>query len=70
MFAQPRACQAASFESEVPVSSGLLVWVDVGWGEEPGDAGFDVDGPQFFVDEVVVMGAEQGSVVGAGASAV
>jgi hypothetical protein len=70
MSAQPRAWQAESFESEVVVSLWLLVWVDVGWWFEPGDAGFDLDGPLFFVDEVVVMGAEQGSVVGAGGSAV
>jgi hypothetical protein len=38
-------------------------------GDEPGDAGFDVDLPFFFVDQVVV-GAEEGAVVGAGGSAV
>jgi hypothetical protein len=41
----------------------LLAGVDVGWRDEPGDAGFDLDGPLLFVDEVVVMGAKQGSVV-------
>jgi hypothetical protein len=52
------------------VASGLLVWVDVGWRDEPGDAGVDLDGPLFFVDEVVVMGAQEGAVVGAGGSSV
>jgi hypothetical protein len=75
-FRKPRCspghgrCRAASFESEVVVALGLLVGVDVGWWFEPGDAGCDVDGPVFFVDEVVVMGAEQGAVGGAGGSAV
>jgi hypothetical protein len=49
---------------------GLLVWVDVGWRDEPGDPGFDLDVPLFFVDQVVVMGAEQCAVVGAGGSVV
>ncbi|HEY3572580.1 MAG TPA: hypothetical protein VGK98_02005, partial [Arthrobacter sp.] len=40
----------------VVVLSGLLAWVDVGWGYEPGDAVFEVDVPLFFVDEVVVVG--------------
>ena len=52
------------------VSLGFLAGVDVGWGDEPGDAVFDVDCPLFFVDEVVVMGAEEGAIVGAGGSAV
>ena len=50
--------------------SGLLAWVDVGWRDEPGDAVVDVDFPLFFVDEVVVVGAEEGAVVGVGGSAV
>jgi hypothetical protein len=54
----------------VVVAAGFLVGVDVGWGDEPWDAGFDVDLPLFFVDEVVVVGAEEGAVVGAGGSAV
>jgi hypothetical protein len=54
----------------VVVSLGFLGGVDVGWRDEPGDAGFDVDLPLFFVDEVVVMGAQEGAVVGAGGSAV
>ena len=49
--------------------SGLLAGVDVGWRDEPGDAVFDVDCPQFLVDEVMVVGAEEDAVVGAGGSA-
>ena len=48
----------------VVVASGFLVGVDVGWGDEPGGAGFHGDGPVFFVDEVVVVAAEEGSVLG------
>jgi hypothetical protein len=59
-----------STSCSIVVAAWFLVWVDVGWRDEPGDAGFDLDGPVFFVDEVVVMGAEEGSVVGAGGSAV
>ncbi|GAT89809.1 hypothetical protein CVCC1112_4468 [Paenarthrobacter nicotinovorans] len=47
----------------VVVASWCLVGVDVGWGDEPGDAVLDGDAPVFFVDEVVVVGAEQGGVV-------
>jgi hypothetical protein len=54
----------------VVVAAGFLVGVDVGWGDEPGDAGFEVDFPVFFVDQVVMVGAEQDAVVGAGGSAV
>jgi hypothetical protein len=53
----------------VVVLSGLLARVDVGWRDKPGDAVFDVDFPQFFVDEVVVGCAEEDAVVGAGVSA-
>ena len=49
--------------------SGLLAGVDVGWRDEPGDPVFDVDFPLFFVDQVVVVGAEEDAVVGAGGSA-
>jgi hypothetical protein len=56
--------------SVVVVASGFLLGVDVGWWGEPGDAGVDVDFPVFFVDEVVVVGAEEDAVVGAGGSAV
>jgi hypothetical protein len=52
------------------VAAGCLFGVDVGWGDEPGDAGLHVDGPLFFVDEVVVAGAEECAVVGVGGSAV
>ena len=52
------------------VLSGLLGGVDVWWWDEPGDAVWHVDGPLFFVDEVVVVGAEEGAVVGAGGSVV
>ena len=55
---------------EVSVPLGPLAWVDVGWRDEPGDPGVDLGGPLFLVDEVVVMGAEQGSVVCTGGSAV
>lgn len=56
--------------AEVVVALGFLVGVEVGWRGEPGDAGAEVDGPLFFVDDVVVVGAEECSVVGAGGSAV
>ena len=49
---------------------GFLGGVDVGWRCVPGDAVVDVDLPLFFVDEVVVVGAEEGAVLGAGCSAV
>ena len=40
---------------QVVVASGFLAWVDV-WGrDELGDAGAELDGPVFFVDQVVVM---------------
>ena len=52
------------------VASWCLVGVDVGWGDEPGDAGVHGDGPLFFVDEVVVVGAEEGAVVGSCGAAV
>jgi hypothetical protein len=48
--------------SVVVVASGFFGGVDVGWGDEPGDAGGDVDLPLFFVDEVVVVGAEEDAV--------
>lgn len=51
---------------EVVVLLGFLLRVDVAWGCEPGDAVAGVDGPLFFVDEVVVMGTEQGAVNGVG----
>jgi hypothetical protein len=56
--------------SVVVVASGFLGGVDVGWVLEPGDAGGDVVLPLFFVDEVVVVGAEEDAVVGVGGSAV
>ena len=43
--------------------------VEFGWGFEPGDFVGDFDGPVFFVDEVVVVTAEQDAVGGAGGSA-
>jgi hypothetical protein len=55
---------------EVVVLLGFLGGVDVAWGCEPWDAVAGVDGPLFFVDEVVVMGAEEGAVVGAGGAVV
>src|SRR6478735_9316803 len=54
---------------EVSVPAGCPGGVEVGWWDEPGDAGPHLDGPVFFVDHVVVMGAEQGSVVGSGGAA-
>ena len=50
--------------------SGLLGGVDVWWWDEPGDAVGHVDGPLFFVDEVVVVAAEEGAVFGAGGAVV
>ena len=55
--------------AEVVVASGFLAGVDVGWRDEPGDAGADLDGPVFFVDYVVVVGAEQCRVFCSGCSA-
>jgi hypothetical protein len=52
------------------VAAGFLAGVDVGWRDEPGDAVCDGDLPLFFMDEVVMVGAEQDAVVGAGGSAV
>ena len=49
---------------------GFLLWVDVGWGDVPGDAGAELDGPLFFVDEVVVVCAEECAVVGGGCAGV
>jgi hypothetical protein len=63
MFADRRSRGGAFLCSVVVVSAGCLFGVDVGWGDEPGDAGSHVDRPLFFVDEVVVVGAEQGGVV-------
>jgi hypothetical protein len=40
---------------EVVVASGFLAWVDVRGRDEPGDAGAELDGPLFFVDQVVVV---------------
>jgi hypothetical protein len=51
------------------VAAGFSVGVEFWWGFEPGDFVGDFDGPQFFVDEVVVMGAEEDAVAGAGGSA-
>jgi hypothetical protein len=53
----------------VAVLSGFLVRVDVGWWREPWNAGFDVDFPLFFVDEVMVVSAEKDAVIRAGGSA-
>ena len=66
MIALISACLCAV----VVVAAGFLVGVDVEWRADPGDAGSHVDGPLFFVDEVVVMGAQEGAVVGVGGSAV
>jgi hypothetical protein len=55
---------------EVVVLLGFLGGVDVAWGCEPGDAVEGVDGPLFFVDEVVVMGAEQDAVADVGGAVV
>ena len=65
-------CHAAatgSLQAEVSVPSGCPGGVEVGWRDEPGDAGAHLDAPVFLVDHVVVMGAEQGSVAGSGGSA-
>jgi hypothetical protein len=70
MFADRRSRGGACLCSVVVVSAWFLFGVDVGWGDEPGDAGSHVDRPLFFVDEVVVVGAEEGAVVGVGGSAV
>ena len=66
----PACLSAVVLSAVVVVASGFLVGVDVRWRDEPGDAGFEVDLPVFFVDEVVVVGAEEDAVVGAGGSAV
>jgi hypothetical protein len=55
--------------SEVVVSSRDLAWVDVGWRDEPGYSGFDLDLPLLFVDQMVVMAAQERAVVCAGGSA-
>ena len=55
---------------EVVVLLGFLFGVDVGWGDEPGRAGAELDGPPFFVDEVVVVLAEECAVSGGGGAAV
>lgn len=56
--------------SEVQVASGCLAGIDVGWGFEPCHAGVHGDGPAFFVDDVVMVAAQQGAVVGSGGAAV
>ena len=65
----PRAC-LCSLGCVVVVAAWCLVGVDVGWGDEPGDACFHIDAPLFLVDEVVVVAAEQGPVVCSGGAAV
>lgn len=47
---------------EVVVSPGFTVRVGVGWRDEPGHAGLDLDVPVFLVDQVVMMTAEQRAV--------
>ena len=54
---------------EVVVAAGALVRVEVGWRDEPGNPGPEPDGPRLFVDQVVVMGAQQGPVLRARGSA-
>src|SRR5919112_2122261 len=54
---------------EVGVLLGFLVWVEVFWGCVPGGVVDGGDGPLFFVDQVVVAGAEEGAVVRAGGAA-
>src|SRR6478735_1823450 len=56
--------------SEVVVSSGCLVGVEVGWRDEPGNSRAGLDGPLFFVDQVVMVGTQERSVVCAGGTAV
>jgi hypothetical protein len=51
----PRVVFRACSVPELLVSAGCLFGVDVGWRDEPRDAGLHVDGPLFFVDEVVVV---------------
>ena len=45
---------------------GFLGGVDVRRRDIPGDAVFDTDFPLFFVDEVVMVAAQEGTVVGGG----
>ena len=40
---------------EVVVLSGFLVGVEVGWRYVPGSSGAGLDGPLFFVDQVMVV---------------
>ena len=54
----------------VVVASWCLVGVDVWWWGEPGHAGGHVDPPLFLVDDVVVVAAEQGAVLGSRGAAV
>src|SRR6476620_369707 len=69
-----RECRGGSrvgdSRSEVVVSSGGLLGVEVGWRDEPGDAVAGLDGPLFFVDQVVMVGTKECSVVCAGGAAV
>jgi hypothetical protein len=51
------------------VAAGFSLGVEFWWWFEPGDFVGDFDGPVFFVDEVVVVAAEQDAVVGVGGSA-
>jgi hypothetical protein len=44
------------------VAAGALLRVYVGRRDEPGNPGADLDDPLFFVDQMVVMRAEQGAV--------
>ncbi len=53
---------------EVVVLLGCLVGVEVGWGDKSGCVVDGGDGPLFFVDEVVVVAAEQDAVVDGGGS--
>lgn len=48
---------------EVAVLAWLLAWVDVGWLDEPGHACLDLDVPFFVVDQMVVVAAQQDTIV-------
>src|SRR6478672_5052429 len=64
-----RRSRVGDSRSEVVVSAGCLVWVEVGWRDEPGNARAGLDGPLFFVDQVVMVGTQECSVVCAGGAA-
>ncbi|MDP9693646.1 UNVERIFIED_ORG: hypothetical protein J2X79_001194 [Arthrobacter globiformis] len=54
---------------EVVVAAGCSAGVEFWWGFEPGHLVGDFDVPVFFVDEVVVVAAEQDAVAGSSGSA-